>query len=150
MRAFPNHYKANSIYALFPFSTPETTRASLIKFGKLDLYDFSDPSTAPPIKSVKTFAACVEVLADSRRFGVYYGPAIQQLTKNGRSYFIDTDNLQTHARGRQIMTSALFPVGWAEKLTEFYSTKTAELIANCSFTYDGGKTRMLDVVRDVT
>lgn len=150
MRAFPTSYTPNSIYALFPFSTPPTTRASLVKFGKLDQYDFSAPSSAPPIKSVRTYAACIEVLGDSKRFGVYYGPAIQHLTKNNRSYFIDTDNLQTHARDRQIMSTALFPLGWEGKLSEFYSSKTAELIAKSSFTYDGGKTRMLDVVRDVT
>lgn len=150
MRAFPNHYKFNSIYAFFAFSTPATTRAALTKFGKLDQYDFSDPTDAPAVKSVKTYAACVNVLADSKRFGVYYGPAIQQLCKNNRDFFIGTDNLDTHKRDRQIMSSALFPDGWAGRLFDFYSNKTAELITKSSFTYDGGKTRMLDVVRDVT
>lgn len=150
MRAFPNSYKGNSVYAFFPFSTPETTRKALARYGKDSEYDFSLPARAPVIKSVRTFQACMDILTDHERFGVFYGPAIQDLTKNGCPFFISTDVVKDWSRDRDQLSSALFPPGWQDRLTAFTSTKTADLIQSKSFTYDGGKTRMLDVVRDVT
>ena len=48
------------------------------------------------------------------------------------------------------MSDAMFPPGWEIDVRSFYTSSTAKLIATSSFSYDGGKTMMLDVVRDVT
>ena len=48
------------------------------------------------------------------------------------------------------MDKALFPYGWEVPLRQFYADTTAGLLKGKSFSYDGGKTKMVDVVRDVT
>lgn len=147
MRAFPTSYTFNSTYALFPFSTPETTRATLTRFGKLDKYDLSTPAQSPEIKSVQTYAAVQSVMLDTKRFGVYYGANIDQLIKKGTSFFISTDDANVHDRGRSIISAALFPPGWQTRLRDFYATTTAQLIKDKSWSFDGGKSAT-DACRD--
>lgn len=151
MRAFPTSYTFNSIYALFPFSTPAVTRSSLESFGKLDKYDFTHPTKRThEIKSVRTYAAMQQVLLDTKRFGVYYSAGIEELVKDHRPFFIGTDNERIHMRDRAVMSNALFNPGWQDRLKSFYTSMTAKLIKDKSWSYDGGKTMNLDVVRDVT
>jgi hypothetical protein len=153
MRSLPNCYSANSTYALFPFSTPETVRKILTSFegDVVSRYDFTRPSPSTqtkPIHSVKTYKACLDVLADPRRFGTVYDKSIKNCS-NEYGYFIAQEG-NDHKVNRQLQATALFPTGWQDDLKEFYRTKTAELIKAKSWSYDGGKTFTLDVVRDVT
>ena len=71
MRNLPTSYRFNSTYALFPFNIPSRTVEALKSFGKLALYDTARPTPAPDIFSVRTYAACSNVLSESsacRRF----------------------------------------------------------------------------------
>ncbi|GAA5917305.1 uncharacterized protein JCM6883_002387, partial [Sporobolomyces salmoneus] len=47
MRTFPRHYTYNSTYALFPFSTPSTTKGILERLKLIDQYDTRRPSPPP-------------------------------------------------------------------------------------------------------
>ncbi|GAA5921037.1 hypothetical protein JCM1841_005069 [Sporobolomyces salmonicolor] len=149
MRNLPTIYTPNSAYALFPFSTPETMRKILQKNGVIDKYDISRPTRVPPIRGVFTYKACMDVLADSERFGVTYKESIESCS-NSYGFFISFDDQEKHRRDRQVQEHALFPTGWQDDLRTFYSETTARLIKENSWSYDGGKTQTLDVVRDVT
>ncbi|GAA5952514.1 hypothetical protein JCM21900_003401 [Sporobolomyces salmonicolor] len=149
MRNLPTIYTPNSAYALFPFSTPETMRKILQKNGVIDKYDISRPTRVPPIHGVFTYKACMDVLADSERFGVTYKESIESCS-NSYGFFISFDDQEKHRRDRQVQEHALFPTGWQDDLRTFYSETTARLIKENSWSYDRGKTQTLDVVRDVT
>ncbi|KAK4699084.1 hypothetical protein P7C70_g7182, partial [Phenoliferia sp. Uapishka_3] len=170
MRALPTSYKFNSIYALFPFSTPKTTKEILIKLGIAYKYDFSRPGEAAAIVPATTYQAVNNILsennllpntvtkflffkyyaADHKMFGVIYGPSIKQIVGNNYGFFIDSDNVKEHARDRDVMDKALFPTGWEVPLKKFFAETTRNLTKSKSWSYDGGKTMNLDVVRDVT
>ncbi|GJN92760.1 hypothetical protein Rhopal_005798-T1 [Rhodotorula paludigena] len=150
IRNLPRSYKYNSVHALFPFSTPETMRKILTKNGVVDKYSFERPAPVPPIHSVSTYKACLGVLADPTTFGTIYDEPIKACS-NDYGYFIAIDDDQeAHKRDRAIQSKALFVDGWQKTMADFYRNKTKELIDECSWSFDGGKTKMLDVVRDVT
>ncbi|GAA6048556.1 hypothetical protein JCM3770_006551 [Rhodotorula araucariae] len=149
MRNLPHNYTANSSYALFPFSTPPTVKNILTKNGVLAKYDLRAPTSLPPVHGVFTYKACLDVLADPKTFGVVYSDAIKACS-NEYGYMLTEDEAESHGRDRALQVDALFVDGWQDKLARFYETKAKELIDECSWTYDGGKTKTLDVVRDVT
>lgn len=70
MRAFPSWYRANSIYALFPFTTVEGNREILQKQGTEKEFDFSKPSFIGPPIPVTTWQGVVNVLSDQEHFKV--------------------------------------------------------------------------------
>ncbi|KAM0789376.1 hypothetical protein ACM66B_000206 [Microbotryomycetes sp. NB124-2] len=153
MRAFPQSYRFNSIYALMPFTTPATTIANLQRFGKLDKYDTSRPSNAPLIKSVSTYDACTAVLSDFKSFGVFYDAPIRDLTRSHKPFFIGSDNPESHNADRSLIAHALFPNGWDDRIKSFYAQTSQNLIDTHAYTFDEEtkftKTYYLDVVRDV-
>jgi hypothetical protein len=69
-RAFPSHYRGNSVYAMFPFVHPDRTKEILTKIGKVDDYDFSRPHFKHHPLSVKSYAAVDAVLNDKRTFQI--------------------------------------------------------------------------------
>jgi linoleate 10R-lipoxygenase len=79
MRTFSRNYSFNSVYGLFPFSTPEATRKNLTdleKQGKVRVedYDFKRPSEGPIPKVLNTFTAIKHVFNDTTKYKVPYGP----------------------------------------------------------------------------
>ncbi|KAK4706087.1 linoleate 10R-lipoxygenase, partial [Phenoliferia sp. Uapishka_3] len=150
MRTLPTSYSFNSIYALFPFSTPETTKAILLKLGIADKYDFSKPVAARPKVPAFTYAGCLSILTDHETFGVVYGPSIKQLVGNDYGFFIGFNNIEDHTRDREILSKALFLEGWESSLKQFYESTTKDLIKAKSWSFGQARTFHLDVVRDVT
>ncbi|GAA5889174.1 hypothetical protein JCM8208_007792 [Rhodotorula glutinis] len=149
IRNLPRNYTARSTYALFPFSTPTTIQRILTKNGVADKYDLRSPTTIPPVHGIFSYKACLEILAAPADFGVVYSPAIKACS-NSYGYMLTEDNVDSHRRDRSLQAHALFAPGWQDRLAAFYRTKTASLLESASWTYDGGRTRTVDVVRDVT
>ena len=72
MRAFPSWYRNNSVYALYPFSTPDRTREIFLKNGlphNIQLSYERPQSIAPPVP-VKSYKSVVNVLDDQQSFKV--------------------------------------------------------------------------------
>jgi len=70
MRAFPGWYRANSVYAMFPFTTVEGNREILQTQGTAKDFDFSEPSFVGPPIPVATWEGVVNVLNDQQNFKV--------------------------------------------------------------------------------
>ncbi|KMU89621.1 linoleate diol synthase (Linoleate (8R)-dioxygenase) [Coccidioides immitis H538.4] len=99
MRAFPSWYRPNSVYALFPFTTPEKNREVFTKHGSVNQYSFDRPSlTMPPIP-VSTWKGVVDVLNDQARFKVPWGPHTFEMTKH--DYMLSGDS-KANAEQREI------------------------------------------------
>jgi len=69
-RAFPGWYRANSIYALYPFTTPEGSKQTLEEFGMLADYDFTKPTFIPQPRGVTTWQGVVDVLSNQEQLKV--------------------------------------------------------------------------------
>ncbi len=73
MRAFPSWYRANSVYALYPFNTPDKMKEIFAKRGRtphgIEL-DYTPPSPIGPPIPVLTWQGVVDLLHDQARFKV--------------------------------------------------------------------------------
>lgn len=72
MRAFPGWYRNNSVYALYPFSTPGRTRDIFLKNGlphNIQL-SYELPQFIPPPIPVENYKSVVNVLNDQQSFKV--------------------------------------------------------------------------------
>ncbi|KAM0748536.1 linoleate diol synthase [Meredithblackwellia eburnea MCA 4105] len=150
MRTMPTCYTFNSIYALFPFSTPGTTKKILTELNLIDQYDFTKPTVAPAWHPAFTYKGCIDILSDHRRFGVIYAKSICEIVGTPYGFFINFDEIMKHARDRDLMDAALFPFGYEVQIKEFYEKITYQLLREKSWSYDNGTTFNVDVVRDVT
>jgi hypothetical protein len=70
MRAFPGWYRANSVYALYPFTTPEGTKEIFTKQGTLQEFDFGLPAYIGPPRPITTWQGAVDTLKDQEHFRV--------------------------------------------------------------------------------
>ena len=70
MRAFPGYYPPNSVYTLYPFSTPTQNRQNFEKSGTADELDFNRPTYQGPFKAVTSWQGVTQLLSDQRRFRV--------------------------------------------------------------------------------
>jgi len=82
MRNLPNIYTPNSTYALFPFTIPSRMNGYLAGNGVLDKYDTRRPTRIPPVHGVFTYKACLDVLADPRKYGVIYEQSIKSCSND--------------------------------------------------------------------
>jgi hypothetical protein len=70
MRAFPNWFRGNSVYAMFPFTVPEANREILRGFGKEQDFSYDKPSFIPQPQVITTWEGVKSVLEDQATFKV--------------------------------------------------------------------------------
>jgi hypothetical protein len=70
MRAFPGWHRANSVYALFPFTTPQKNQEIFSKQHHSDDYNYDPPSFIGAPVPVVTWQGVTAVLADQAKFKV--------------------------------------------------------------------------------
>jgi hypothetical protein len=70
MRAFPGWYRGNSVYALYPFTTPEGTREILEQHGSPGDFDFKKPAYIPRPAAIGTWQGVTNVLENQQQFRV--------------------------------------------------------------------------------
>lgn len=84
LRAFPNYFLGNSIYAHFPFVTPKVNLEIQKSLGREGLYSWEVPKKKADLLQVESWEECKEILEDSvnwkvcihqplRRRGVIFG-----------------------------------------------------------------------------
>lgn len=72
MRAFPGWYRNNSVYAMYPFSTPDRTREIFHKNGLphgIQL-SYDQPQFVPPPVPVLSYKSVINVLNNQQSFKV--------------------------------------------------------------------------------
>ncbi|KAL2872843.1 peroxidase/cytochrome P450 family protein [Aspergillus lucknowensis] len=145
MRAFPGWYQPNSVYALYPFTTPEKNCEVFRKYGRADTLDFNRPSYVRPPVPVITWKGVVDVLNDQKRFHVPWGEHTFQLTQH--DYMLSGDST-ANANQRTFVSERLYrPPDGLEQVQRFYESITSDLIRRNSRKV--GNSYQLDIVRDV-
>jgi hypothetical protein len=145
MKAFPGWYEYNSIYAMYPFSTPEKTKDMLTKIKTVSSFSFAPPKKpGRPMGFVTTYDACIKVLNDRENFKMGWGPGIKKLT--GREYMLSGDTkvyADQHARLHKEINGH---ADSSKLMWDFFEKTTADLIKGTSFPI--GKYFELDAVRE--
>ncbi|KAI0079537.1 heme peroxidase [Panus rudis PR-1116 ss-1] len=148
-RHLPRHYPANSIYGLFPFFTPDTTRENLKKLGVLAKYNDKRPVPQPIPKVVNTLKGIRYVFDNFETFKTTYSEDMLALT-NHKGFMLIFDEKEKHDRYRLKVIHALFnDKPTVDGYVRWYRQKTEELVKEYSYTLDGIPGTRVDIVRNV-
>ncbi|RHZ50671.1 peroxidase/cytochrome P450 family protein [Aspergillus thermomutatus] len=145
MRAFPGWYQPNSVYALYPFVTPEKSREIMDKYMKFKDLNFDRPSyTAPPVP-VTTWKGVTKLLEDQKRFHVPWGTHTFQVTRH--DYMLSGDSA-ANAEQRRFVNECLYePKTILQEVRKLYESITLDLLRDKSLKL--GDCYHVDIVRDV-
>ncbi|MCJ1472027.1 hypothetical protein MMC13_000672 [Lambiella insularis] len=151
LRAFPKHFRYDSVYAHFPLVIPSANKDILIKLGKKDMYSFDEPVFVPPPTLITSYNTAKLILDNKVDYKVTWGEAITFLMKNsGKLYgydFMLSGDGPANAHSRELMGRALYKDGWHQEVKAFYEKITLELLQAHSYKLAG--INQVDIVRDV-
>ena len=151
LRAFPNHFKGNSVFAHFPLTIPSANQVILTNLGKQDLYSFEEPVYVPPPTLITSYKAATLILGNNIDYKVTWGEAITFLMQNsGKLYgydFMLAGDRPANASSRELMSQGLYKDGWHQEIKTFYEKITMDLLRKKSYKLAG--INQVDIVRDV-
>lgn len=114
LRAFPQHFRQDSVYAHYPMVVPDENKKILHALNTAQYYSFEKPRPAPKPSRVNSYAACKAILENQADYKVSWGVhAIDFLVqvgaeKYGQNFMLSGDGLQ-NAHSRERMGMALYP-----------------------------------------
>lgn len=134
IRALPNHFKDDSVYAHYPMVIPSENRRILTSLNRNHLFSWERPGFTPRMVQLSTLGGAKQVLdnADQYKdvwhesFGSIMGKKTHQIPRSGTS---------------------LSGNGWMDAVKSFYAHSMEKLLREKSHFLGG--CRHVDVVRDV-
>lgn len=130
IRALPNHFKPNSVYAHYPMMTPPEMEKILKDLKRDHLFDFSRPTRIQPLKAAPT-----------------WHDSLQDLIHVGNSKFALSGDITHHDSHRLAAQQEAYTTEVHEHVKAFYKKTTERLLADASYNLAGR--RFVDLVRDV-
>ncbi|KAF1811213.1 heme peroxidase [Eremomyces bilateralis CBS 781.70] len=147
LRAFPKHFKQNSVYAHYPMTVPSKMKDVLTVLETAHLYDFERPKKTNDPSMVFSYAAASKVLNDQQTFKVTWGPAIEFLMGPAAKDFMLSGDGPKNAESRKMMHKSLYVQEWEKQVKEYYLDITKKLIKEKSYKLAG--VNQVDIIRDV-
>ncbi|KAH6241954.1 hypothetical protein HBI15_008700 [Parastagonospora nodorum] len=147
LRAFPNHFKQNSVYAHYPLTIPSAMQEALKDLKKDKLYDFSKPTPASTLHVVKEYKLATQILLDQSTFKVAWGKAMEFIMGPFGKEFSLAGDTPTNTASREMMSKALYVKDWEKDVRAFYTSKTKELLQEKSAHI--ADFNQVDIIRDV-
>ncbi|OQD68603.1 hypothetical protein PENDEC_c033G00088 [Penicillium decumbens] len=152
LRAFPNHFRGNSVYAHFPMTIPDENRKILSSLGMGHTYSYDRPTYTPSPKLINSHAANKAILADQDSFKVTWGSKLEFiLSRDGHPYgrdFMLSGDRPPNAASRKMVGAALYRDKWREEVRTFYEDITLDLLEKNSYKIAG--VNQVDISRDVS
>ncbi|KAF7308570.1 Heme peroxidase [Mycena chlorophos] len=142
-RTLPNSFTEDSTYAFFPLLTPSTMKTNLTKLHRLNEYDMTRPADQKPVQVVRDYATVVEILK-SVKFSSPYATRAAKIIKGSGFFIVDSEE-----KRKELYTKLFASPDLLNKTATFFHETTKRLISSASFKLVGGKTAIVDIVRDV-
>ncbi|KAJ5694926.1 hypothetical protein N7455_002172 [Penicillium solitum] len=136
-RAFPNHYKPDSIYAHYPMTIPSENRNIMKNLGREQDYSWDKPAFTEPRVNLTSHQNAKLLLENQKDFRPSWARSMSELFGKG-----EFDTKQREAIGKALNTEE-FP----KLVKTFYEDITERLIAEKSGQL--GKINQIDITRDV-
>lgn len=147
LRAFPNHFSGNSIYAHMPMTIPSENRVIMKDLGREGDYSWDKPKRTPPRVDLSSYRAAKYVLEHAQEFNVMWTePFIWLMGQQGGDFMLSGDT-KFHAQQRKIMGEALYRDKWHQQIKDFYEHITLKLLTEKSCQIAG--INQVDLTRDV-
>lgn len=143
IRAFPDHFKGNSVYAHYPMVTPDENKRILVSLKRDHLFDFERPAFKGTRTSVTSYGGAKHILDNSTTYKVDYKPNLNFLMGRGKELRVsDLKTDENHS-----LESLLDTQGGKDSIKSFYSMISERLLSEKSYKI-AGRTEV-DLVRDV-
>lgn len=140
IRAFPNHFRNNSVYAHYPMVIPSENHRILSALNRADLFTWERPEYTPSHVEVTTYGGAKQVLDNPGNFKDVWQDgfgSIMGKSVGGSKFAISSRQHVTQLSGE----------GWEGAVREFYVKIMEQLFREKSFVLAGA--RHVDIVRDV-
>jgi cytochrome P450 len=147
LRAFPQHFKGNSVYAHYPMVIPTENHKILTDLKRVDRFDFGRPAPTATRINIVGYKAAKYILEDQTKYRVCWEEGLKHLMGEGGGRFMLSGDTALHAQQRKCMGRLLYNDTWRNAVKSFYSTTAEMLLKEKSYTLAGKK--QVDVVRDV-
>lgn len=128
IRAFPKHFKPNSIYAHHPMTIPSENRKIMRKLGRESHYSWDRPARIQDRTMIQNYTGVRQVLENSNQFKVMWSPALEYLMHKGGGEFMLSGDGKFFSKQKQIMRESLYKDEWHRHVKEFYTHITMKLI----------------------
>ncbi|KAJ9104682.1 hypothetical protein QFC21_002180 [Naganishia friedmannii] len=148
LRAFPNHFKPDSVYAHYPFTIPKEMKSVLTTLGRKANYTYDRPQRLAQPQVIYTYAAVKAVLDNQQAFHVPWGPAMEKLMGPLVNKFALAGDGKANAESRHNLIKALYPPEWEGEVKAYYLDKCTELLRSKKYKIGNG-INQVDIVRDV-
>ncbi|KAK0729630.1 heme peroxidase [Lasiosphaeris hirsuta] len=147
IRALPNHFAPNSVYAHYPMVIPSETEKIQKDLKRDHLFDFSRPTRIPQKSEVSTYAGAKHILEKKDKYKATWHSALQELILGGGGKFVLSGDATFHDSQRQGVHETLYSTYYDALVKAFYKKATESLLAENSYTLAGR--RFVDIIRDV-
>ncbi|KAF3349813.1 hypothetical protein VD0002_g6481 [Verticillium dahliae] len=149
IRAFPNHFKHNSVYAHYPMVIPSENHKILTDLGRVDLFNFDRPAFTPLRVNVTSYGGAQHVLENKAAYRVTWHEGLGAQMDEGGHKFMLAGDTDFHAGQKQCMASQLYKTDWHAAVRKFYADITEQLLQEKSYTLGNIRRRHVDLIRDV-
>ncbi|KAI9860958.1 MAG: hypothetical protein M1813_005637 [Trichoglossum hirsutum] len=146
LRAFPAHFKQNSIYVHYPLTIPSENKKILTDLGRVDQYSWDKPAFIPPRINLTSYIGAKYVLENQQKFKILGEGFGRLMGKEGLNFMMAGDTPH-HANQRKLMAGCLYRDGWHQQVKEFHEYITLKLLREKSYKLAG--VNQIDVVRDI-
>ncbi|KAI9777325.1 MAG: hypothetical protein M1839_008933 [Geoglossum umbratile] len=147
LRAFPAHFKPNSVYVHYPLTIPLENKKILTDLGRVNQYSWDKPALIPPRINLTSYIGAKSVLEDQQKFKVMWGEGFEMLMgKEGLNFMLSGDTPQ-HAKQRKLMGESLYRDQWHQQVKDFYEYMTLRLLKENSYKLAG--VNQVDIIRDI-
>lgn len=147
LRAFPAHFKPNSIYAHYPMTIPSENRKIMRSLGRESHYSWDRPAFIKPRVNITSYVGAKAVLEQQKDFKVTWGATLEELMGSGGAHFMLSGDEPLHAKQRKTMAKSLYRENWQRDVKRFYEHITLKLLHEKSFKIAG--INHVDLTRDV-
>ncbi|KAF2808683.1 heme peroxidase [Mytilinidion resinicola] len=147
LRAFPDHFEENSVYAHYPLTTPDAMEEALKGLNKAHLYDFDKPKFTPHPQMILGYKAATTIMGDKDTFKVTWGKNIEFLMGSPAKDFMLAGDGPKNAQSRKMMKDALYTKDWNAEVKAYYETTTKKLLKGKSVKI--ADFTQVDIIRDV-
>ena len=142
LRAFPNHFKTDSIYAHYPMVIPSENKKILANLKRDHLFSWERPVRRAGQVTVNSYAGSQYVLGDVEKYTAAWMDGLQFLLGEGAS-----KSLLANGDSRKALHTQIFSGNWKQNVKAAYAAIAERLLAEKS--YKLGGTTQVDIIRDV-
>jgi linoleate 10R-lipoxygenase len=137
LRAFPNHFKPNSVYAHYPMTIPSENRRILKSLGRESHYSWDRPELIPPRVNIVSYPGAKYILDRQQDFRVTWGATTEEVYGTPGARFMLSGDDKIHHTQRETMSKSLYRDNWNRDVKQFYEHITLKLLHQKSYKIAG-------------